>query len=198
MHQYTASRTSPLPRVSPCEVCTVVALGALWRQRRPKRGFSKSPREASRRQQERGALKWSRPHPGRPSGGLRGAGGRGAPRGFFAIPRGFDQNEGASQSVPWRPQNPSGEPSRQTLLRTQNPREPLKPTRSLEMLRGHRGEGMVTLVVPYPLAWSCAPPASEKVQGSYRRLSSPQHHGLSCSLWSPWIIHYCSEGRDIR
>ena len=140
-----------LPLVPPEGSLPALAPQSLSSARRPKREFSGSPQEASRRHQERGALKWSRPHPGRPSGGLRGGGGRGAPRGFLAIPRGFDQNEGASQSVPWRPQNPSGESSRPTLFKTQSAREPLRPTRSPQMPRGHRGEGARKFLVAGPI-----------------------------------------------
>jgi len=136
----TWSRPSYWRLVPPEGSLNALAPQRLSSARRPKRGFSGSPREASRCHQERGTSKRSRPHPCRPSGAPKGWG-RGAPAGNFAIPRGFDQNGGISHRALRRPQTPSGSPPHQTLWKTTNPREALKPPRSLEMLRGHRGEG---------------------------------------------------------
>ena len=132
----------PLPLAPPEGFLRALAPQSLSSARRLKRGFSRSPREALRQQQRRGALKWSRPHPGRPSGGAPGAGGAAPPRGFVATPRGFDQNEGASQSGPWRPRDPSGEPAARPLLKREvreSPSDPLAAHRCL----GGTGERVV-------------------------------------------------------
>ena len=94
---------SPLPLVSPCDVCTAVALGALWRHRRLKRGFSEVRPLGPRPFENRGALKRSRPHPGRPSGGLRGAGGAAPPGDFL-------QSRGASTKMRAPPRVSLGDP----------------------------------------------------------------------------------------
>ena len=139
--QHVASRTNPLPRVSPCELCAVVALGGLWGEGRAKKGFSEERPLGSRHFGNRGCPKWLETNSVGSPRAPRDFEALNPPRDSAAINWGFDRNEALPQKTPQVPSDPLREPPHRNLFVPRIPLQPLWIRWVQESPGGHGGEG---------------------------------------------------------
>ena len=146
--QHVASRTNPLHRADFAGARSGVALGGLWGQRRPRRGFSEARPLGSRHFGNRGCPKWLE---------TNSVGSPRAPRNFealntppdsAAINWGFDRNEALSPETPQVPSGHLREPLHRNLFVPRIPLQPLWIRWVQESPGGHGGEGENPMQAP--------------------------------------------------